>query len=255
MRNAFIWVIYFFITFVAYVVIVCFVVYNNVRVVIKMAVLADEHRWDSVESLYREDIKKAEKDVKEIVQDTFQLMGFADLVNSVYHVQLQQDTLSRLRDLDVKIRMALQIRKKDRLRTLFPDYVHHFISMIPKDERERFIKQIATKVFDSQSPIKDIGPAYTNKEEKTMKGNGTISKVDTYTSQEAAQILGVSSQTIRRWCEQGLFKDAYRTHGGHWRIPMENFKMTIKQAYRAEKAMEEVDRKSYEAGDIDEFEL
>lgn len=194
---------------------------------IKMAVLTDEHRWDSIESLYREDIKKAEKDVKEIVQDTFQLMGFADLVNSIYHVRLQQDTLSRLRELDVKIRKALQIRKKDSLRALFPDYVHHFISMIPKDERERFIKRIATKVIDIQSPIKDIGAAYTNKEEKTIKGNGTITKVGTYTSQEAAEILGVSSQTIRRWCEQGLFKGAYRTHGGHWRIPVENIKMAI----------------------------
>lgn len=37
------------------------------------------------------------------------------------------------------------------------------------------------------------------------------------TPTQAARLLGASSDSVRRWCEQGRIP-CYRTPGGHWRI-------------------------------------
>jgi excisionase family DNA binding protein len=55
-------------------------------------------------------------------------------------------------------------------------------------------------------------------------------KAEVYSSTEAAEILGVSDQTIRRWCEKRKYPDAYQTDGGHWRIPKKYFKITLVDA-------------------------
>jgi hypothetical protein len=35
----------------------------------------------------------------------------------------------------------------------------------------------------------------------------------------AAQYWNKDQRTIRRWCRNGVFRNAYQTKGGHWRIP------------------------------------
>jgi len=35
----------------------------------------------------------------------------------------------------------------------------------------------------------------------------------------AAEILTVDVKTVARWCRDGRIASAYRTPGGHWRIP------------------------------------
>jgi len=44
-----------------------------------------------------------------------------------------------------------------------------------------------------------------------------------YSTTEAAEKLGLSDQTIRRMCDKVKFKGAYKTEGGHWRIPENTF--------------------------------
>jgi excisionase family DNA binding protein len=39
------------------------------------------------------------------------------------------------------------------------------------------------------------------------------------TSTEAAEALGVSRNTVKKWARLGYLHDAYRTDGGHVRIP------------------------------------
>lgn len=57
-----------------------------------------------------------------------------------------------------------------------------------------------------------------------------IDYIDTYSTLEAAEIVGVSDQTIRRWCEKGKFPEAKRTESGHWRIPKKYFKISLEDA-------------------------
>ncbi|MBS4220080.1 helix-turn-helix domain-containing protein [Bacillus sp. FJAT-49711] len=58
-----------------------------------------------------------------------------------------------------------------------------------------------------------------------------------YTTLEAAEIVGVSDQTIRRWSEKGKYPDAVKT-GGCWRIPKKYFKISLEEA-RKRKAFEQ----------------
>ncbi len=48
-------------------------------------------------------------------------------------------------------------------------------------------------------------------------GRKTLTAPAILTPTEAARLLGASSDSVRRWCEQGLIP-GYRTPGGHWRI-------------------------------------
>ena len=58
-----------------------------------------------------------------------------------------------------------------------------------------------------------------------------------YSTLEAAEIVGVSDQTIRRWCEKGKYPEAIKTGGNRWRIPKEYFKIPLEEA-RKRKAFE-----------------
>jgi excisionase family DNA binding protein len=38
--------------------------------------------------------------------------------------------------------------------------------------------------------------------------------------EEVARLLGVNARTIKRWAESGKLPGAFRTPGGHWRVPV-----------------------------------
>lgn len=78
---------------------------------------------------------------------------------------------------------------------------------------------------------------------------------EAYTTSEAAQILHVSDQTIRRMCDAGKFPEATRTEGGHWRIPKKYFKVTLEQSKQIDKDLADIRKKSTEGGAVDEFNL
>lgn len=56
-------------------------------------------------------------------------------------------------------------------------------------------------------------------------------------------------------CVKMKFKGAYRSEGGHWRIPEDNFITSKKQDKKIDELFEQIDRKNKEAGDVDEFDL
>lgn len=77
-----------------------------------------------------------------------------------------------------------------------------------------------------------------------------------YTIIEVANKLGLDNRTIIRMCEQGKFKGAYPVAGNRdWRIPEENFITTKKDDETAEIALQQINKKSKQAGDVDEFDL
>jgi excisionase family DNA binding protein len=69
---------------------------------------------------------------------------------------------------------------------------------------------------------------------------------DEYSTGDAAIILGVSKETVRRMCEHGRFPEAHKTDGGHWRIPSKYFNMTANEANKANQLLKPLDRKTKE---------
>ena len=51
---------------------------------------------------------------------------------------------------------------------------------------------------------------------------------DVYGTQEVARLLGVTTQTVWRWCKEGKIK-AGKTPGGQYRIPREEVERLINQ--------------------------
>jgi len=78
-----------------------------------------------------------------------------------------------------------------------------------------------------------------------------------YSTGEAAEIIGVSSETIRRMCEKGKFPEAEKTDGGHWRIPRKYFKLSLEEAREADQFMQTMDQKTKEqlGENIDDLEF
>lgn len=52
-----------------------------------------------------------------------------------------------------------------------------------------------------------------------------------YGTTEAAEKLGISTTTVWSWCRKGLIK-AWRTPGGHYRIPREELERLLKEQGR-----------------------
>ncbi|MFL0575030.1 helix-turn-helix domain-containing protein [Priestia megaterium] len=73
----------------------------------------------------------------------------------------------------------------------------------------------------NQVNIKD----HTTTNLKDNKKDNKLNHPDYLTTQDVANILGVSTQMVRRYCNEGQF-DAWRTQGnkGEWRINVEQFK-------------------------------
>jgi excisionase family DNA binding protein len=90
---------------------------------------------------------------------------------------------------------------------------------------------------------------------ETDLANQVTTVEETYTTSEAAEILHVSDQTIRRMCEAGKFLGATRTDGGHWRIPRKHFKIALDQSKQIDKGLADIRIKSIEGGQVDEFGL
>lgn len=73
---------------------------------------------------------------------------------------------------------------------------------------------------------------------------------------EVAKKLGVSTQTVKRHCEEGRFLGAKKTPGGHWRIPKTLFRTTEEQDKKAEETLRRLDKKNRAGGEADdEFNL
>lgn len=77
-----------------------------------------------------------------------------------------------------------------------------------------------------------------------------------YRAGEVARKMGVSTQTIKRHCEEGRFPGAKKTPGGHWRIPKTLFRTTDEQDIEAEEILRRLDEKNRLGGEVDdEFNL
>lgn len=168
------------------------------------------------------------------------------------------------------------VKKKDteqaaELTTEYLDRFVHLLADSPKEAEElhrKLLKSfIATKLSrdknsviiykGSSSPLLGKVRRLESKAWEVRDAHLEEATTDYYTTSEAAEIGGVSDQTIRRWCEKGKFPEAYQTVGGHWRISQKYFKVTLKQTKTVDALMKDVheSNKDHFGQDVDEFDI
>ncbi|MCJ7842523.1 SNF2 helicase associated domain-containing protein [Lederbergia sp. NSJ-179] len=113
-------------------------------------------------------------------------------------------------------------------------------------------KKILASILASHDNSKKL-PHFQDQIKKLI--NVEKEEIHYYTPNEVAKKLGLSDQTIRRMCERGSFEGAYKTEGGHWKIPEDIFITTREQDEIAEEVLKQIDRKNSVTGDVDEFDL
>lgn len=142
--------------------------------------------------------------------------------------------------LDKEIRRSLRNNENHKTYELLVDYIDLLPKFTPGDDHDIIRKYILANMLVSSESLE-----------------GTLlmeEKVDVYTSSEAADILDVSDQTIRRWCDKGKYPDAYQTEGGHWRIPKKYFKVSLEQARKRKLFEQQLNEFNESKGEADESE-
>src|SRR5690606_2228579 len=112
------------------------------------------------------------------------------------------------------------------------DYIEKLSEVFPEADQKKILAQIIAD--QAQIRMESVISSST----ATIPLQEEVDYVNSYSTLEAAEIIGVSDQTIRRWCEDGKYPSARKTSGNRWRIPKEYFKITLEEA-RKRKAFEQ----------------
>ncbi|PDM39300.1 MULTISPECIES: helix-turn-helix domain-containing protein [unclassified Geobacillus] len=211
-----------------------------------------ENLWDSVQILSQINVEKAKSVFKVTIEKSLQQLGITSPIFSTIPLSVPNtDRLSQLRRIEKKMREAYAHQEKEKAYEYLVDYIEQLSQMAednPLAVRKKLLASLLAehhkrkpkkyRLSSSSAPLlsKQVATAY-------------------YTTTEVAKKLGLSDQTIRRMCEKGKFPGAYKTDGGHWRIPQEIFITTSEQDKRTEEVLKRIDIKNQKAGDVDEFDL
>lgn len=211
-----------------------------------------ERMWESVQTLSMINKDQAKAVYKVTIEKSLDHMGIATPVLTGIDLGLPQShDLHQLQTIDRRIREAIEGQEKERAYELLVDFID-ILSATEKENSKAIRKKILSSIFMQHSrkasKIKDKTPvsmiALSGKRDEPY-----------YSPMEVAQKLGLSDQTIRRMCEKGKFPGAFKTDGGHWRIPEDLFITTREQDSKAEIVLERIDPKKCEYGDTDEYHL
>ncbi|HEX7064875.1 MAG TPA: helix-turn-helix domain-containing protein [Bacillales bacterium] len=171
-----------------------------------------------------------------------------DFLNDVTIKIPSEEQIRSLKAFDSAIQQAVKQGNYDEAGDRYAQYLEALQEII--EEGPELKKKFFGKLLETSYVSKNTeGIAH----EKTATYKTTARSA--YTSSEAAEIINVSDQTIRRMCEKGKFPDAYKTDGGHWRVPAKYFRVTLEEARETDEFLKRLDEKNNEAGDVDEFDL
>ncbi|MCG1023851.1 helix-turn-helix domain-containing protein [Sutcliffiella horikoshii] len=168
-----------------------------------------------------------------------------------------------MQSLSKEIAQLVEQRKEEEVAELTTEYLDRFVHLLSDTHREadylhkQLLKSLIEHKFKEQKRYKVLKGAKIYDRSILGRIAAESEKAEYVKSSEAAEIGGVSDQTIRRWCEKGKFPGAFKTDGGHWRIPQKFFKMTLQEARKADSFMKDVDENTREqfGGEVDEFDL
>ncbi|MFC7395032.1 helix-turn-helix domain-containing protein [Scopulibacillus cellulosilyticus] len=221
-------------------------------------IYSQDQMWEAIKKLAKVDDEKAAAEVlKATIEKSFRYVGvYTPIISTLTFAMPNELMLKKLQEVDREMLIAYDEKGIEKSYEYLIDYIDLLSQITPKNSqliRKKLLASILIKgkprrrySLNSDLARKSISATDVFVEEETR---------DFYTPKEAAKKLGLSDQTIRRMCEQGKFEDAYQTPGGHWRIPDTNFITSREQDRRAEKILDNIDRKNSKAGDVDEFDL
>jgi excisionase family DNA binding protein len=173
---------------------------------------------------------------------------------------LDEKEILSMQSMSNEIDELIQQKEMERAADRIIDYLGRIIHLFSESqtEAEDMYKKVVKALIESKMTNSDsVQFSKISEPAEIYKVNTDYTNRDYATTSEAAEIGGVSDQTIRRWCEKGKFPGAYQTEGGHWRIPQKLFKVTLQQAREADAWMKKVDEDTRRqlGDDIDEFDI
>lgn len=164
---------------------------------------------------------------KKLIKGTFSTLSLSTAFLDEVEIDLpSSEFMVRLRTQDKKIYESLKSKDMVGAYENLVEYVEKLSEAIPELDR----KGILAKMIADQAQIRKTPTV-------TIPLQEEVNYANSYSTLEAAEIIGVSDQTIRRWCEKGKYPDAKKTEGNRWRIPKKYFKVTLEEA-RKRKAFE-----------------
>ncbi|MDO3409814.1 helix-turn-helix domain-containing protein [Saccharibacillus sp. CPCC 101409] len=162
-------------------------------------------------------------------------------------IDLPSPELTRsIRRIDQQIRRSWTDKNIEQAYVQLLEYIRLLLELVQEADKEELQNRIVAKLLASRF-----------NEISTQEAGSRFSavKIEVHTSSEAAEILGVSDQTVRRWCDRGKYPEAYQTDGGHWRIPKKYFKITLDQARNRHEFEQQLNRLNESKGEADESEF
>jgi excisionase family DNA binding protein len=211
-----------------------------------------EQMWESVEILSQIDMEKAKTVLKATIEKAFRQLNIATPILSTIRLSARSfDHLTNLRETEKKMREAYGHQEREKAYEYLVDYIEQLSELIEEDSVVTRNKLYASLLFQSRrKPYKLHVKPFPAASSVSVKEGKVY-----YKPSEVAKKLGLSDQTIRRMCEKGKFQGAYKTDGGHWRIPQDAFITTPEQDQRASEVLHRIDLKNKEVGNVDEFHL
>lgn len=188
--------------------------------------------WDAASALIRSEyadlavpvVRKAIESSFSMIQEPLEFLGKASIKTPTV------EQLHSLKAFDCAIQQALKHQNFDEVGERYDQYVEALQEVFEEVEggemKKKLFGQLLRTSYQSNTAsgfVHEQASPYITAEPKA------------YTTTEAAEIIHVSGQTIRRMCEKGKFPDAYKTEGGHWRVPQKYFRITFEQARQRKK--------------------
>ncbi|WP_257348178.1 helix-turn-helix domain-containing protein [Pseudalkalibacillus decolorationis] len=213
--------------------------------------------WESVQTLAEIDVDQAKAVFKAVIERSLQQLDLLTPMVSSMRLSLPSaDDLLQLQSIEKSMRDALAHQDEEKTYEILVDYIEYVSKMVEDDPHKIQKKLLASFLSEGHKrkmKLKQVDGIYAI----TTPVAPLSKEIDVayYTPKEVAKKLGLSDQTIRRMCEKGKFEGAYKTDGGHWKIPQGAFITTTKQDKRAEDVLRRIDANNKEAGDVDEFDL
>ncbi|WP_100012406.1 helix-turn-helix domain-containing protein [Lentibacillus sediminis] len=208
--------------------------------------------WESVEILSQIDEDKAKTIFKVTIEQTIQRFHIDSPIFSNVPLRFPDlKHLALLRETEEKMEQAFAKQERERAYEYLIEYVE-LISQLAEGDPVMWQKKILASLLAASKKSN-----WSITDEQIRESPVLYGQRETrfYTTNQTAKKLGLSDQTIRRMCENGKFTGAYKTEGGHWRIPGSEFITSDAQDKEAEEILKQIDKKNREAGDVDEFNL
>lgn len=192
--------------------------------------------WDAAVFLVQHNrISETQPILKVLFHEILELLGKSNLTHylKVTFEDLSLDDVNQLRILEQKIKDSLEQGSIQLAHQILID----FLDTMARNDKEI----LATLLTGSASVMENEKDQEPEEEEDGF-----------YSVGKAAKRLGVSTQTVKRYCETGRIQGAKKTPGGHWRIPKSAFRITKEQYQKAQKTMQCIDEINRSGGEVDD---